>query len=65
VSKSEELAKGLTIMKEQPKVLMGGIVRIINTTAQFAFPVFLPTYMASHGFSTTAMVANMGHHLYR
>src|SRR5690606_3372699 len=28
-------------------------VRIINTTAQFAFPVFLPTYMATHGFSTT------------
>ncbi|MDB5261022.1 MAG: major facilitator superfamily 1, partial [Adhaeribacter sp.] len=23
------------------------------TTAQFAFPVFLPTYMAAHGFSTT------------
>lgn len=53
VSKSEELVKGLTIMKEEPKVLIGGIVRIINTTAQFAFPVFLPTYMATHGFSTT------------
>lgn len=52
-SKAEELAKGLTIVKEEPKVLLGGIVRIINTTAQFAFPVFLPTYMASHGFSTT------------
>lgn len=52
-SKAEELAKGLTIMKEEPKVLMGGIVRIINTTAQFAFPVFLPTYLAAHGFSTT------------
>jgi MFS family permease len=32
---------------------LGGLVRIINTTAQFAFPVFLPTYMAAHGFSTT------------
>ncbi|MES2277671.1 MAG: MFS transporter [Bacteroidota bacterium] len=53
VSKSEEMMKGLTIMKEEPKVLIGGIVRIINTTAQFAFPVFLPTYMAAHGFSTT------------
>ncbi len=52
-SKMRELAKGLTIMKEEPKVLLGGIVRIINTTAQFAFPVFLPTYMAAHGFSTT------------
>jgi polyol permease family len=52
-SKAEELAKGLSIMKEEPKVLLGGIVRIINTTAQFAFPVFLPTYMAAHGFTTT------------
>ena len=48
-----ELMKGLTIVKEEPKVLLGGIVRVINTTAQFAFPVFLPTYMAAHGFSTT------------
>ncbi len=52
-SKARELRKGLTILKEEPKVLLGGIVRIINTTAQFAFPVFLPIYMAGHGFSTT------------
>ena len=52
-SKIQELGKGLTIMRKEPKVLLGGIVRIINTTAQFAFPVFLPTYMASHGISTT------------
>lgn len=52
LSKSGELLKGFTIMKEEPKVLIGGIVRVINTTAQFAFPVFLPTYMALHGFST-------------
>jgi polyol permease family len=51
-SKARELVKGLTILKEEPKVLLGGIVRVINTTAQFAFPVFLPTYMALHGFST-------------
>jgi len=60
VSKSEELVKGLTIMKQEPKVLLGGIVRIINTTAQFAFPVFLPTYMAAHGFSTTAWLQIWG-----
>jgi polyol permease family len=51
--KLDELIKGLTIVHEEPKVLLGGLVRIINTTAQFAFPVFLPTYMAQHGFSTT------------
>jgi polyol permease family len=52
-SKAKELLKGLTIVKEEPKVLLGGVVRIINTTAQFAFPVFLPMYMARHGFNTT------------
>lgn len=52
-SKMQELLKGLTIMRSEPKVFLGGVVRVINTTAQFAFPVFLPTYMAAHGFSTT------------
>ncbi|RDC56384.1 MFS transporter [Pedobacter chinensis] len=59
-NKSEELMKGLTVVVEEPKVLLGGIVRIINTTAQFAFPVFLPTYMATHGFSTTEWVQIWG-----
>ena len=52
-SKSKELLNGLTIVKREPKVLMGGIIRVINTTAQFAFPVFLPIYMAENGFNTT------------
>jgi MFS family permease len=47
------LVNGLTIVRREPKVLLGGIVRVINTTAQFAFPVFLPTYMALYGFTTT------------
>jgi polyol permease family len=51
-NKLKELLKGLTIIKKEPKVLLGGIVRIINTTAQFAFPVFLPIYLYGHGFST-------------
>lgn len=51
--KFSELSRGFTIARDEPKVLIGGIVRVINTTAQFAFPVFLPTYMASHGFTTT------------
>lgn len=51
-SRVKELVKGITIVKDEPKVLIGGIIRIINTTAQFAFPVFLPIYMAKHGFST-------------
>lgn len=51
-SKIRELSKGLTIMREEPKVLLGGVIRVINTTAQFAFPVFLPLYMADHGLTT-------------
>jgi polyol permease family len=52
-SKLDELKKGFTIMREEPKVLLCGIIRIINTTSQFAFLVFMPTYMEQHGFSTT------------
>lgn len=51
-TKTKELLNGLTIVRKEPKVLIGGIVRIINTTAQFAFPVFLPIYLATHGFNT-------------
>ncbi len=51
-NKWKELLKGITIVKREPKVGIGGIVRVINTTAQFAFPVFLPIYMAEYGFST-------------
>ncbi|RRB02658.1 MFS transporter [Larkinella rosea] len=51
-TKTRELLNGLTIVQKEPKVLIGGIVRIINTTAQFAFPVFLPIYLAKFGFST-------------
>jgi polyol permease family len=58
--KMNELIKGLTIVREEPKVLLGGVVRIINTTAQFAFPVFLPTYMATYGISTTGWLAIWG-----
>ena len=52
-TKIQELKKGITIMGDEPKVLIGGIVRVINTTAQFAFPVFIPVYMASYEISTT------------
>ncbi len=48
-----ELVKGLTIVKKEPKILLGGIVRVINTSGQFGFPVFLPIYMADYGISTS------------
>ena len=50
-SKIKGLIKGLGIMKREPKVLLGGIVRVINTTSQFAFVVFMPLYMASFGMT--------------
>lgn len=50
--KWKELLNGITIVKKEPKVGIGGIIRVINTTAQFAFPVFLPIYMAEFGFTT-------------
>ena len=50
-SKIKELMKGLTIMKEEPKIALAGIVRIIDTAPQFGFPVFLPIYMIEQGYS--------------
>ena len=52
-NKYKELIHGLGIMKREPKVLMGGIVRVINSISQFAFVVFMPLYFASHGMSDT------------
>lgn len=51
-SKFKELIHGLGIIKREPKVLMGGIVRIINSISQFAFVVFLPIYFTeSYGMT--------------
>ncbi|MFN2746364.1 MULTISPECIES: MFS transporter [Bacillus] len=58
--KVKELFKGVTIVKREPKVLLGGIVRTINTTSQFAFPVFLPLHMADFGISTTTWLQIWG-----
>ena len=52
-NKFKELIHGLGIMKREPKVLMGGIVRIINSISQFAFVVFMPLYFSDHGISDT------------
>ena len=52
-NKFKELIYGLGIMIREPKVLMGGIIRIINSISQFAFVVFMPLYFADHGISDT------------
>lgn len=59
-SKIKELIRGLAIMKREPKVLMGGIIRIINTTSQFAFVVFMPLYMTSFGITDTQWASIWG-----
>ncbi|GAB3010524.1 MFS transporter [Niabella terrae] len=53
VNKLKELTESIKIAVNEPKVFLGGIVRTINTTAQFAFPVFMPLYFENFGFSTS------------
>ncbi|MFE2378756.1 MFS transporter [Streptomyces sp. NPDC059398] len=56
VSKLEEnplrgLVNGVSILWQEPKVAVAGIVRVINGVSQFGFPVFLPVYFTkSLGF---------------
>lgn len=52
-SKFKELLNGITILKREPKVAIAGIVRVINQSSQYAFPLFLPLYLADHGIETT------------
>lgn len=59
-SKWRELLQGFSIMKREPKVLMGGIVRIINTTSQFAFVVFMPLYLRDYGIDDTQWASIWG-----
>ncbi|MBQ0006189.1 MAG: RbtT/DalT/CsbX family MFS transporter, partial [Alistipes sp.] len=50
-SRISELFRGFGIVAREPKVLTGGIVKIINSTSQFAFIVFMPLYMAEYGIT--------------
>jgi polyol permease family len=46
------LFAGIAIAWEKPKVLLGGLVRMINTAPQFGFLVFLPSfYVTTVGFT--------------
>ncbi|MBA1353662.1 MFS transporter [Staphylococcus cohnii] len=48
-----EVLAGLTILKREPRVAVACVVRVINQAAQYAFPLFLPIYLASKGIATT------------
>lgn len=44
------LLNGLTILTKKPKVAMGGIVRMINTSAAYGFPVFIPALLIAEHY---------------
>ncbi len=56
----QELVKGITILKENPRVAAGGVVRVINTLGTYGFPIFLPMHMAQHGIETTVWLQLWG-----
>jgi polyol permease family len=58
--KVQELLKGITILKSNPRVAAGGVVRIINSLGAYGFPVFLPMHMAEHGIETTVWLQLWG-----
>ncbi len=48
-SKFAELLNGIKILKKEPKVAIAGVVRVVNQSSQYAFPLFLPLYLGKHG----------------
>lgn len=59
-SKIAELIRGLAIVKDEPRVLVGGVVRMINTLSYSAFLVFMPLYLAGYGLNDTQWAAIWG-----
>lgn len=57
---ANELLKGVTILVKNPRVLTGGVIRIINSIGTYGFPVFLPMHMAQHGISTNVWLQIWG-----
>ncbi|MDC9589526.1 MFS transporter [Xenorhabdus sp. XENO-10] len=55
-----EVLKGITILKEHPKLFISCLLRIINSLSQYAFPVYLPIYMIYQGFTTTQWLSIWG-----
>lgn len=58
--KVQEVLKGLTIVKQHPKLFIACVLRIINSLSQYAFPVYLPIYMIEQGFTTTEWLSIWG-----
>lgn len=52
-SKIAQLLRGLAIIKHEPKVAVGGVVRMINTLSYSAFLVFMPLYLMQYGIDDT------------
>lgn len=44
------LLNGFTILAKKPKIAMGGIVRMINTSAAYGFPVFIPALLIAEHY---------------
>jgi polyol permease family len=59
--KLKSLMSGFTICIEQPKVAIGGVVRIINSTGIGSLPIFFPMYLKSnYGFTTEQFLQMWG-----
>lgn len=56
----KELLNGITIVKEEPKVVIGTILRIVNSVAVFGFPIYLPMYMVTQGYELTTWLQIWG-----
>ncbi|CAI3943178.1 Nitrate/nitrite transporter NarK (NarK) (PDB:4JR9) [Commensalibacter communis] len=51
------LLNGLTILTKKPKVAMGGIVRMINTSAAYGFPVFIPALLIAQSYDKSVWLS--------
>lgn len=70
ITKSEEYEENKTakdgfkdavlIVKEEPKVVVGTLLKILNGLVPYSFAIFLPLHMTKHGYELTEWLAIWG-----
>lgn len=55
-----EFIDAITIVKDEPKVVVGVVLKILNGLVPYSFAIFLPLHMAEHGYPTEEWLAIWG-----
>lgn len=59
-SAKEEFKDAVAIVKDEPKVVIGTVLKILNGLVPYSFAIFLPLHMTQHGYELTEWLSIWG-----